>query len=86
MARFTIVLFEDGLQLVPSIWLTPNKKSCKWPPYTNDIKIKKAINNEESSTESWSMHKVLRLFGTSSNVTLHYSYSMSSPLCHTNLN
>ncbi|XP_018398306.1 PREDICTED: uncharacterized protein LOC108776249 [Cyphomyrmex costatus] len=65
MTRFTIVLFEDGLQLVPSIWLAPNKKSCNWPPYTNDTKIKKAISNEEIPTNTWSMHKVLRLFGTS---------------------
>ncbi|KYN29916.1 hypothetical protein ALC57_00628 [Trachymyrmex cornetzi] len=65
MTRFTVILFEDGLQLVPSIWLTPNKKSCNWPPYTNDTKIKKAISNEEIPTNIWSMHKVLRLFGTS---------------------
>ncbi|KYQ48398.1 hypothetical protein ALC60_12560, partial [Trachymyrmex zeteki] len=51
--------------LVPSIWLTPNKKSCNWSPFTNDTKIKKAISNEEIPTNIWSKHKVLRLFGTS---------------------
>jgi len=71
MARFIVVLFEDGLQLIPSIWLSPDKKSCNWPPYINDIKIKKAINNEENPTKSWSLHKVLCLFGTLS-IKLHY--------------
>ncbi|XP_012215828.2 uncharacterized protein [Linepithema humile] len=34
MSRFTIALFEDGLFLVPSSWLTQNNNMCYWPPYT----------------------------------------------------
>ncbi|XP_071574429.1 uncharacterized protein [Temnothorax nylanderi] len=65
MSRFTIALFDDGLQLVPSSWLFDNKTMCHWPPYTNEKKIRKAIMEEASPDCTWTAHKILRVFGTS---------------------
>ncbi|XP_071652352.1 uncharacterized protein [Temnothorax longispinosus] len=65
MSRFTIALFDDGLQLVPSSWLFDNKTMCHWLPYTNEKKIRKAIMEEASPDCTWTAHKILRVFGTS---------------------
>ncbi|XP_071652731.1 uncharacterized protein, partial [Temnothorax longispinosus] len=65
LQNFTIALFDDGLQLVPSSWLFDNKTMCHWPPYTNEKKIRKAIMEEASPNCTWTAHKILRVFGTS---------------------
>ncbi len=50
---YCIVSFtnEDGaISLIPSIWLTNDKKECYWPPYPASTAIKKCID----ATEMWS--------------------------------
>ncbi|XP_077272832.1 uncharacterized protein LOC143903253 [Temnothorax americanus] len=65
MSRFTIVLFDDGLQLVPSLWIFDDETMCHWPPFTNEKKLRKAIINEISPDNStWTSYKILRIFGT----------------------
>lgn len=48
---YNIVEFEDDLQIVPSEWLTENNKECKWPSYTSQIKINKAIMKRISPSD-----------------------------------
>jgi len=66
MSQFTIALFDDGLQLVPSSWIFANERMCHWPPYINENKIRKAIIEKINPDCTWTTHKILRVFGTSS--------------------
>lgn len=59
---YSIVEFTDGVQLVPSQWLTANNK-CYYPPYLAQSRIDKAIQNREMPEKSWPTHAVLRIFG-----------------------
>ncbi|EFN70499.1 hypothetical protein EAG_13820, partial [Camponotus floridanus] len=62
---YNIVEFEDGLQIVPSEWLTENNKECKWPSYTSQIKINKAIMKRIFPSDDWQLYKIIRIFGSS---------------------
>lgn len=66
MQRFAIVEFEDGLQLVPSAWMSDNEKECFWPPHTSLSKINRAISNCEVVSDNWQTLKIIRIFGTAS--------------------
>ncbi|XP_025160521.1 uncharacterized protein LOC109503823 [Harpegnathos saltator] len=61
---YHIVEFDDGLQVVPSEWLTDNNKKCLWPTYTNQIKINQPISKRISPLCDWPLYKVNRLFGS----------------------
>lgn len=65
MARYSIVEFDDGIQLVPTSWIFNNNKKCHWPSYTKQEKINRAILKEECPDDyKWSTFKILRIFGT----------------------
>ncbi|XP_039306928.1 uncharacterized protein LOC120358143 [Solenopsis invicta] len=66
MSEFTIALFDDGLQLVPSSWIFNDNTMCHWPPYMSEQKIRKTIIAKTSPDCTWTTHKILRIFGTSS--------------------
>lgn len=66
MNRFSVVEFEDGLQLVPSNWLKGSSE-CFWPAHGNLKKLDKNISQcEEPDDEIWEIVKVVRIFGTAS--------------------
>lgn len=65
MGRFSIVEFEDGIQLAPTSWIFNDNKKCYWPSYTKQEKINQAIFSEERPDEcKWSSYNILRIFGT----------------------
>jgi len=47
---FSIVQFEEGLDVVPTIWLNKDKMISKWPPFSmrESYKIVKAKKNYQS--------------------------------------
>lgn len=64
MRRFSIVEFEDGIQL-PTSWIFSDNKKCYWPYYKKQEKINQAIFNEEHpDNDKWSSYDILRIFGT----------------------
>lgn len=66
MAKFSVVEFEDGLDLVPSSWLTDDSK-CYYPPYEEDKFIRKAVSNcEKVDFARWTMVNIVRIFTTAS--------------------
>ncbi|KAL0117637.1 hypothetical protein PUN28_008798 [Cardiocondyla obscurior] len=73
MRRFSIVEFEDGIQLIPTLWIFNENKKCYWPCYTKQEKINQAIFNEERpEDDKWKSYNVIRIFGTADT----YSNSM----------
>lgn len=60
---YAIVEFHDGIFAIPSIWLSADKKSSKWPPY-DERKILKAVSKREESAENWKSLNIINIFGT----------------------
>ncbi|KYN09078.1 hypothetical protein ALC57_18816 [Trachymyrmex cornetzi] len=64
MNRFSIVEFEDGLQLVPTKWLKGSSE-CFWPKHGNIKRLHKNISEcEDPDDVNWDIAKVVRIFGT----------------------
>lgn len=68
MGKFSIVEFEDGIQLVPILWIFNGNKKCYWPNYTKQEKINQAIFNEEHPDSKWLPYNILRIFGTAGTI------------------
>ncbi|XP_067206773.1 uncharacterized protein [Linepithema humile] len=65
MGIFSIVEFEDGIQLAPTSWIYCDNKKCYWPSYTKQAKINQAIfNQEDPNPLIWPSYNILRIFGT----------------------
>jgi len=65
MNRFSIIEFEDGLQLVPTNWLKGTSE-CFWPTHGNLKRLHKNISECEEPDVNWDILKVVRIFGTAS--------------------
>lgn len=54
--RYLVTEFEDGVCLIPEIWMTPRKTHSYWPRHKSQTKIWKAIENQEDvDKENWSL-------------------------------
>ena len=60
---FYLVEFEDGVQVVPNLWMK-EKNKCLYPPLKNDREITKAIKKREFPKDNWLLYPVKRVFGT----------------------
>ena len=61
-AKFKIVEFKDNeMSIVPKLWLNDNTTECKWPNYTSQTRIDKAIHNLQPPEDEWSSHAVIRV-------------------------
>ncbi|XP_046746411.1 uncharacterized protein LOC124411361 [Diprion similis] len=68
MAKYSVVEFEDGIHLVPTVWLNDDKTLCSWPTHlrkqydVNNAVIRSTIPN--SGGKEWEYLNVKRIFGT----------------------
>lgn len=66
---YSIVEFEDGLQMIPSSWLTENKTAARWPQFTSHARFTKAVQKRISYENSWPLYDVKRILATASKYT-----------------
>jgi len=52
----------EEIEAHPSIWLSPNRTHCRWPP---SKKAKKAIKEQQPVGVDWSVHRVRIIFQSS---------------------
>ncbi|EFN65995.1 hypothetical protein EAG_13585, partial [Camponotus floridanus] len=60
---YSVVEFEDGLQVIPNIWLSADFKYAFWPHYTNNKRYEKAVKLMELPECTWLEHPIKRIFG-----------------------
>lgn len=63
---FVIVLFEDGLSLVPTSWLSSNKTYCFYPRSKKESTIRKLMSCEvfpKPNDPEWVEYPVQRIMG-----------------------
>ena len=62
--KFSVVDFEEGPQMVPSLWLSPDREFCFWPSWANtldQVRYDKAIKKCPQPEEDWGREVVLRV-------------------------
>lgn len=60
---YLIVLFEDGLQIIPNSWLNKDVNTAKWPNFTTNKRYDKAVKFMEKPQCTWLEHPVLKIYG-----------------------
>lgn len=66
MKKFCIVQFEDGLHLVPMLWVSDDQLTCIWPDhFKSQFQINKAITRQllPENVDDWKTLDVVRIFG-----------------------
>lgn len=63
---YSIVEFEDGLQIIPISWLTENKTVAYWPQFTSHSRFTKAVQQCLSHDDTWLLYNIKRILGTAS--------------------
>lgn len=61
---FTVLEDNDGISVVPSKWLSPNKLHCKWPAHFKYAQINKAIINQKDADDNWDVVTIKQIFTT----------------------
>lgn len=62
---YTVLEFKDGIIAVPSAWVNVKQLTCKWPPYSNNNHIEKAIIDSDKVAEDWNTLSIIKVFGKS---------------------
>lgn len=63
--KFVVVEFKDGLQIIPTIWLTSDLKRAKWPNcYTTYNRYDRAVRYMEEPQSTWEEHPIIKIFAT----------------------
>ncbi|XP_029164835.1 uncharacterized protein LOC114936032 isoform X1 [Nylanderia fulva] len=62
--QYAIVEFNDGLQMIPSSWLTKDKKQAYWPTFTSTERFSKAVQKCIPKMDSWPLYEVKRILAT----------------------
>ncbi|MGH0129847.1 UNVERIFIED_CONTAM: hypothetical protein FKN15_041274 [Acipenser sinensis] len=63
---YAVVLFKETeeVKVVPSVWLSVDKLLCLWPSYKSTVRVRKAVELQETPTETWDKHEVWVLHET----------------------
>lgn len=55
--------FKEGPQIIPDIWLTPDRKSCAWPTWAaecDQVTWDKRVREGHLPEKDWTEEPVLR--------------------------
>jgi len=63
--KFVIVEFEDGLQIVPTTWLSTDLQRSKWPRnYISNDRYNRAVKSMEVPDSTWDEHRIIKIYAT----------------------
>lgn len=67
---YCIVEFNDGLAIVPSLWLKNNETKYAFPTFRDPTKIKKAVASQlpPEDNPNWKIYNILRIFYKTSQI------------------
>lgn len=75
LKAYSVVEFDDGLAIVPSIWLKNEETKCAYPTFRDSTKIKKTVAAQLPSEDNpnWKIYNVLKIFYRTSEIYFFYS-------------
>lgn len=70
LKAYSVVEFDDGLAIVPSIWLKNEETKCAYPTFRDPTKIKKtvAVQLPSEDNPNWKIYDVLKIFYRTSEI------------------
>lgn len=69
---FSVLLDEDdSVEVIPSKWISPDKKTYKWPKTNVKSSIKKMIDADES-WEDYQIKRIIKTLGNNSFSGKHF--------------
>lgn len=63
---YSIVEFEDGLQMIPTSWLIRDKNAAFWPQFTSHARFIKAVQKKILPEDNWPVYNIKKILGTAS--------------------
>lgn len=76
--EYSVVEFTDGINLVPTIWLTANRKKCHWPLIENKMIYSKMVSSQvvpRSNDPSWGLYPVKKVLCRTSMIIILHLYN-----------
>lgn len=70
---YSIVEFEDGLQMIPTSWLK-DKNIAYWPKFTSHARFTKAVQKRIPPEDNWPIYNVKRILATASKLIYKTNY------------
>lgn len=66
MKKFAVIDFEDGMDIVPTGWLSKDEKECRWPKLIKSCsQFYKAVRNSDQPKNDWSFITVFKVLAES---------------------
>jgi len=62
--KYSVVEFEDGVQVIAHNWFTVDLKKTFWPHYTTNGRYDIAVKHMEPPKSTWLQHPVKKIYGT----------------------
>jgi len=62
--EYSVVEFTDGINLVPSIWLTTDRRKCHWSLIENKMIYSKLVSSQvmpRSNDPSWGIYSIKKV-------------------------
>ncbi|XP_015377096.1 PREDICTED: uncharacterized protein LOC107171372 [Diuraphis noxia] len=62
--EYSVVEFTDGINLVPTIWLTADRRKCHWPLIENKMIYSKMVSSQvvpRSNDPSWGIYPIKKV-------------------------
>lgn len=79
--QYAVIEFDDGVSFAPEKWLTPRKTHCYWPPYKNQTRLSRAIENQEDTAENWSLYNIKKLLCLTSMIISYILIILCQCIC-----
>lgn len=86
MKKFSIIEFteENAVEIIPSSWLSSDKKTTLWPPIVTPSLLKKYLTNNTEPGTNWNLVKI-RVLGDAGTDFLHIYTFIFTYLSYFNL-
>lgn len=78
---YSIVEFEDGLQMIPTLWLIKDKTAAYWPQFTSHKRFVKAVQKNILPEDNWPIYNVKRILATASKFHEQILYNLMLRIC-----
>ena len=71
MKKFCIILDEEEtVRVIPSKWLTPDRKAMFWPPLTKKSEINDAVMKSKDVSSEWKKYNITKYIKSNGTIFL----------------
>ena len=64
LENYVIVEFDDGIQIIPNLWINSDASKARWPTFTSQKRYDKAVRLMEDCQDFWLEVPIKRILGS----------------------